>query len=319
MSNQNLSKKKISIVIPVYNEGEHIRTSIGTVKSILEKHGIVYEFVLVDDGSKDCSWQELRKMAEEDSAVTAIRLSRNFGKEPALCAGLDAADGDAVVVMDADLQHPPELIPEMVRVWLEEGYDVVEGVKSSRGKEGFFYKCCAGFFYKALDKATGIPFKDASDFKLLDRKVVEAWKQMPEKMTFFRGMSAWVGFERKTLYFDVQERVNGTTKWSLKNLVSLAVTAITSYTSVPLHAITVLGTIMFVLSIVLGIQTLVMKVLGYALGGFTTVILLLLLIGSMIMISLGIIGIYLMKIYHEIKGRPRYLVSVCIKEGEKQE
>lgn len=316
---KSLQEKKISLVIPVYNEGEHIHNSIEQVKTILKNAGIPYEFVLVDDGSKDCSWSELKKMAEEDAAVTAVRLSRNFGKEPALCAGLDAATGDAVIVMDADLQHPPELIPEMVRVWHEEGYDVVEGVKSSRGKESVFYKMCAGLFYNVLDKATGIPFKDASDFKLLDRKVVEAWKQMPEKMTFFRGMSAWVGFERKTLYFEVQERVNGSSKWSLKHLATLAVTAITSYTSVPLHAVTVLGMIMFGLSVVLGIHTLVMKLLGYALGGFTTVILLQLLIGSMIMISLGIIGIYLMKIYHEIKGRPRYLVSSCIKEGEEQE
>lgn len=316
---KSLQEKKISLVIPVYNESEHIRNSIEYVKNILKNAGIPYEFVLVDDGSKDNSWSELKKMAEEDAGVTAVRLSRNFGKEPALCAGLDAATGDAVIVMDADLQHPPELIPEMVRIWQEEGYDVVEGVKSSRGKEGIFYKMCAGLFYNVLDKVTGISFKDASDFKLLDRKVVDAWKQLPEKMPFFRGMSAWVGFERKTIYFEVQERVNGTSKWSLKRLATLAVTAITSYTSAPLHAITIFGMIMFVLSVVLGIHTIVMKLLGYALGGFTTVILLQLLIGSMIMISLGIIGIYLMKIYHEIKGRPRYLVSVCIKEGEEQE
>ena len=316
---KSLQEKKISLVIPVYNESEHIRGSIEHVKTILKNAGILYEFVLIDDGSKDGSWSELKKMAEEDKGITAVRLSRNFGKELALCAGLDAATGDAVIVMDADLQHPPELIPEMVRIWQEEDYDVVEGVKSSRGKESIFYKMCAGLFYNVLDKVTGISFKDASDFKLLDRKVVDAWKQLPEKIPFFRGMSAWVGFERKTIYFEVQERVEGTSKWSLKHLATLAVTAITSYTSAPLHAITVFGMIMFVLSVVLGIHTIVMKLLGYALGGFTTVILLQLLIGSMIMISLGIIGIYLMKIYHEIKARPRYLVSVCIKEGEEQE
>ena len=314
----NVRKKKISIVIPVYNESTHIQTSMQRVKMILTEHQIPFELVLVDDGSKDDSWRLLKQMAEDDENVTAVRLSRNFGKESALCAGLDVACGEAVLVMDADLQHPPELIPEMVQYW-EQGYDVVEGVKNSRGKENPVYRCCASLFYGIIEKTTGVPFKDASDFKLLDRKVVEAWKLLPEKITFFRGMSAWVGFERKTIFFDVKERVGGKSKWSLRRLLSLAVTAITSYTSAPLHAITILGGVMFFISILLGIHTLGMKLSGQALGGFTTVILLLLLIGSMIMISLGIIGIYMMKIYHEIKGRPRYLISQCIKERMEQE
>jgi len=287
------------------------------VGKICDDAAISYELVLVDDGSKDESWQEISSMAKEDERITAVRLSRNFGKEPALCAGLDAASGDAVIVMDADLQHPPEFIPEMVRLW-KEGAEVVEGVKSSRGKEKRSYRFCAKLFYGMINKATGIDFDNASDFKLLDRKVVEAMKQMPERMTFFRGMSAWVGFERKTFEFEVAERVDGVSKWSLKRLITLAVTAVTSYTSAPLHCITVLGVVMFLGAIVLGIQTLYMKIAGHALGGFTTVILLLLLIGSMMMISLGIIGLYLMKIYHEIKGRPRYLTSRVIRGKEEE-
>lgn len=308
----------VSIVVPVYNEGAHIRTSMEQVKKICKEASVNYELVLVDDGSKDNSWEVLRSMAKEDPQVTAVRLSRNFGKEPALCAGLDAAIGDAVIVMDADLQHPPEHIPEMVRLWKEEGAEVVEGVKASRGKENRLYALCAKLFYGAINKATGIEFDNASDFKLLDRKVVEAMKQMPERMTFFRGMSAWVGFERRSFYFEVAQRVDGASKWSLKRLITLAVTAVTSYTSAPLHCISILGCIMFLCSIVLGIQTLYMKISGHALGGFTTVILLLLFIGSMIMISLGIIGLYLTKIYHEMKGRPRYLKSRVIRDGEEE-
>ena len=310
-------QKRISVVVPVYNEGAHIRKSMEYVGKICEEAGILYELVLIDDGSKDNSWEEISRMAKEDERVTAVRLSRNFGKEPALCAGLDAARGDAVIVMDADLQHPPEKIPEMVRLW-QEGAEVVEGVKSSRGKEKKTYRFCAKVFYGMINKATGIDFDNASDFKLLDRKVIDAMKQMPERMTFFRGMSAWVGFERKSFEFEVAERVDGTSKWSLKRLITLAVTAVTSYTSAPLHCITFLGIIMFFGAIVLGIQTLYMKFAGYAQDGFTTVILLLLFIGSMIMISLGIIGIYLMKIYHEMKGRPRYLTSRVIRQKEEE-
>lgn len=304
----------ISVIMPVYNEGEHIVSSIGVVEEILQKHNIAYEFVLVDDGSKDDSWEKLSKLAKENNKITSVRLSRNFGKEAALCAGLDHASGDAVIVMDADLQDPPELIPELVEHW-KSGYDVVEGVKSSRGKEGFAYKFCAKSFYKILFKMTGIDLDNASDYKLLDRKVVEAMQQMPEKVTFFRGMSAWVGFERKQVPFEVQPRVMGQTKWSVKRLAGLAFSAITSYTSAPLQLVTILGVVMFLVSLVLGAQTLIRYLMGNALEGFTTVILLQLFIGSMLMISLGIIGMYLMKIYHEIKGRPRYLVSKKIKDG----
>lgn len=304
----------ISVIMPVYNEGEHIVSSVGVVEAILQKNNIAYEFVLVDDGSRDDSWEKLSGLAKVNNKIISVRLSRNFGKEAALCAGLDHATGDAVLVMDADLQDPPELIPEMVEHW-RNGYDVVEGVKSSRGKEGFVYKFCAKSFYKILYKMTGIDLDNASDYKLLDRKVVEAMQQMPEKVTFFRGMSAWVGFERKSVPFEVQPRVMGQTKWSIKRLAGLAFSAITSYTSAPLQLVTILGVVMFLVSLVLGAQTLIRYLMGNAMEGFTTVILLLLFIGSMLMISLGIIGMYLMKIYHEIKGRPRYLVSKKVKDG----
>lgn len=307
----------LSVVIPIYQEGSHIKSSIGVIEKVLLLNHIRYEFILVDDGSKDNTWSELKNLINENTHITAIRLSRNFGKESAICAGLEFAKGDMIVVMDSDLQHPPELIPKMITAWREEGYDVVEGIKNSRGKENIFYRSCARIFYYIIYKTADINLLRASDFKLMDRKVVEAWKEMPERAIFFRGMSAWVGYERKQIGFEVADRVNGITKWSVLRLAKLAVNAITSYTSVPLHCITFLGIIMFFGAIILGIQTLYMKFSGRALDGFTTVILLQLVIGSSLMISLGMIGIYLTKIYKEVKGRPRYLISKCIKGGEK--
>ncbi len=313
---RRFKQANLSVVIPVYQEGAHILNSIHAIDDILNQNNIKHEFVLVDDGSRDNTWQQLEILASQQQNINAIRFSRNFGKEAALCAGLEYATGDMVVVMDSDLQHPPELIPEMVRIWKEEGYDVVEGIKNTRGKEKFLYKICAKAFYTFIYKTSSIDLNNASDYKLLDKKVIEAWKQMPEKTTFFRGMSAWVGFSRKQIGFDVQERVNGKSKWSILRLIRLAANAITSYTTMPLHFITMLGLLLFIVSFGLGIQTLYMKLSGKALDGFTTVILLQLLIGSSIMVSLGIIGIYLTKIYHEVKARPRYLISKCIKKGE---
>jgi dolichol-phosphate mannosyltransferase len=307
---------KLSLVIPVYQEGSHIKSSIAVIENVLISNNIRYGFVLVDDGSGDNTWSQLKEMAENNKNITALRLSRNFGKESAICAGLDYADGDMVIVMDADLQHPPQLIPEMVKAWRDEGYDVVEGVKNTRGKENPLYSLCARGFYYLIYKTADINLGQASDYKLLDRKVVNAWRELPERATFFRGMSAWLGYDRKQILFDVAERVNGKTKWSLLRLVRLAVNAITSYTSVPLHCITVLGLLMFGGAVILGIQTLYMKFSGKATSGFTTVILLLLIIGSSIMISLGMIGIYLAKIYKEVKHRPRYLVSKCVNANE---
>lgn len=299
----------ISIIMPVYNEGEQIYQNVVEVMQILNENKIEHHFMLVDDGSCDNTLSELNRLYNDYKNVSVIQLTRNFGKEAALCAALESASGDACLVLDADLQHPAELIPKMVRLWSEEGYDVVEGVKSDRGNESLFGKISALTFYKIFNKTSGINLRSASDFKLLDRKVVEAWKSLNESITFFRGMSAWLGFNRIQIPFEVKERKNGNSKWSTKSLTKLAVQSITSYTSAPLYMITLLGIIMFFIDFILFIQTLFMKFSGKALTGFTTVIILLLGTGSCIMISLGIIGIYISKIYDEIKNRPRYLIA----------
>ncbi len=298
----------ITVIMPVYNEGEFIYQNVLTVDKILAEANIEHQFLLVDDGSKDNSWDELSRLANDYEQVSAIRLSRNFGKELALCAALENADGDAVVVMDSDLQHPPQYIPEMVRLWQEEGYDVVEGVKADRGKESLGGKIAAMTFYKLFKKSTKIDIGVASDFKLMNRASLEAWKQMPERNTFFRGLSAWVGFKRYAMPFEVAERAGGETKWTFKSLLRLAVNSITSYTAAPLFLVFWIGMIMLLASVVLGIQTLINFFLGAA-GGFSTVILLQLFIGSCTMISLSIIGLYISKIYEEVKARPRYLIK----------
>ncbi len=299
----------ITILMPVYNEGDFIYNNVMTVDALLDEHAIEHQFLLVDDGSRDKTWAELCRLSNDHANVSIIRLSRNFGKEAALCAGLENALGDAVVVMDADLQHPPSYIPEMVRLWQEEGFDVVEGVKASRGKESLAAKVTALLYYRTFCKTTGIDIGVASDFKLMDRSAVDAWKQLPEKNTFFRGLSAWVGYNRYSLPFEVAERAGGETKWTLRSLTRLAVNSIMAYTAAPLLLVFWLGVIMGIGALVMTVQTLYMYFANRAVPGFSTVILLQLFIGSAIMISLSIIGLYIAKIYDEVKGRPRYLIQ----------
>jgi glycosyltransferase involved in cell wall biosynthesis len=300
---------KLSIVIPLLNEEAHIAQTLATIRRELVAFEGDYELVLVDDGSSDGTWEFLQASVEEHGDVRAIRLSRRFGKELALCAGLERARGDAVIVMDGDLQHPPSLIPEMVRSWEVEGFDVVEGVKRHRGEETASYRAQTGFYYKLLRTLSGIDLKNASDFKLMDRKVVDAWNSMPERNVFFRGMSAWLGFKRKRISFDVQQRAGGTTAWSTLGLVRLAVNAITSFSSLPVHIITVMGVVFMVFALILGVNSVRQWFGDDAVTGFTTVNLLLLIIGSMLMIGLGIIGEYISKIYDEVKNRPRYVIA----------
>ena len=299
----------ISVAIPVYNEEEQIFSNINEIHKILNQNNINHEFILVDDGSGDETWEEIQRLSLFLPKVKALRLSRNFGKEAALCAALDTVKGDACIIMDADLQHPPGIIPEMVRLWHEKNYDVVEGVKTSRGKENTPNRLGALLFYSILKKVSGFDLNGASDFKLMDRRVIDSWGQLKESNTFFRGMSAWLGYKRISVPFGVANREVGKSKWSLVQLMKLAINAITSFSSLPLQLVTLMGIVFLIGSFVLGIQSLYMKFGGNAVSGFTTVILLLLIIGSTLMISLGIIGTYIAKIFDEVKKRPRYIIS----------
>jgi len=310
-----MDKSFISVIIPVYNEENQIIENINEVRKVLSESGDNFEMLLVDDGSTDDTWLKIKMLSKNISEVRALRFSRNFGKEAALCAGLEAAKGEACVIMDADLQHPPELIPQMISLWKKDGYEVVEGIKAFRGNEKLINKIGAHMFYFLVSKLSGFDINKASDFKLLDKKVVEAWRTMKERDTFFRGMSAWVGFRRVSIPFKIKDRTKGVSKWSIIKLFKLAINAITSFSSFPLQIVTFLGLIFLTFSIVLGVQTLGMKLRGIALDGFTTVILLLLIIGSTLMISLGIIGTYIARIYEEVKRRPRYIVTEELGSG----
>lgn len=306
----------LSVVMPIYNE-TGIATGVGRTIQILVESRIPYEMILVDDGSTNDSWNVMTDLTKKYDTVTAIALSRNFGKESALCAGLDMVRGGCCICIDSDMQHPPEIIPEMYRLWKEEDYEVVEGVKRTRSKENPMYRFCAKSFYSLLKRMSGIDLQNASDFRLLDQTALAAWRSMPEKETFFRGMSSWIGFRRTRVYFDVPERENGTSKWSTRNLVKLAINAITSYSSVPLYFATGFGLLFLIFFLIMFIQTIYMKVNGYAQSGFTTVIILQLVIGTVTMTNIGIIGIYIKKIYEETKNRPRYIVRRVVRgDGE---
>lgn len=298
----------LSIITPAYNEEQMICKTAKIISNILQKENIDYEIVFVNDGSKDHTWRKICEAGEENSKVRGICFSRNFGKESAMFAGLAEAKGECVVVIDCDLQHPPQKIVEMYRLW-EQGYEIVEGVKASRGKESGMHAFAAKCFYSLISNATNIDMSHASDFKLLDRKAVNVLLNMPEKNAFFRALSSWVGFKSTQIEYDVQEREAGESKWSTKSLIKYAITNITSFTSVPMQIVTVLGAIMFVVTAVLAVIALIQKVVGQSLDGFTTVIILQCFTGSVVMLSLGIIGYYIAKIYDEIKGRPRYIIS----------
>ncbi len=297
----------LSVIIPSYNEEANIERTAETIGKILSEAQIEYELLFVSDGSKDKTYELVCNLSQQDARVKGLQFSRNFGKEASIFAGLSCAKGDCCAVIDCDLQHPPETLVEMYRLW-EEGYDVIEGIKSSRGKEGIFHKMFVGIFYGIMSKLMKLDMNATSDFKLMDRRVVEALLSLTEKNTFFRALTFWAGFKSTTVTFDVQERVAGSSKWSFTSLVKYAISNTTSFTTAPLQFVTFMGITMIIFSMILGVQTLVKYFMGTAVEGFTTVILLLLVIGGCIMISLGIIGHYLARIYEEVKGRPKYII-----------
>ena len=298
----------LSVILPAYNEEENIEAAASEVSAVLADAGIAFEILFVDDGSNDGTWGKIVQLSEQDDRIFGIHLSRRFGKESALFAGLEKAGGDCAVVLDCDLQHPPETIVSMYRLW-EEGYEVIEGKKEERGTEGASRRFAARSFYRIISRATGFDMTDASDFKLLDRKVVDALNQLPEKKVFFRALSYWVGFKRTEVFYQVRDRAEGKSKWTTWELIKYAISNAGSFSSLPLHIITVFGVIMLVISVVFGVIALIQKIAGVAATGFTTVILLILFSSSLIMISLGIIGYYISRIFEELKGRPRYLIS----------
>lgn len=315
MSRQN-EDNKLSIIIPCYNEEQGIGKTIDEVYYLMKKTGINFELILVDDGSKDKTFEIISdKSNEYRNYVVGVSFTRNFGKEAAILAGIEYAKGNCSVVMDSDLQHPPEVIHKMYKLW-ESGYDIVEGIKENRQKEGFIHKVFAKLFYNVFSVGIGINMKNASDFKLIDRKVMTLLLSLSEKNTFFRGLTFWTGFKMTTVDYKVGERLLGETKWSFKSLIKYAISNVISFSSAPLKIINWLSVLMIFMSFIFGVRALQLYFSSQAAGGITTVVFLVLLSGGLILLSLSIIGEYIAQIYEEIKSRPRYIINYAIGTDE---
>lgn len=299
----------LSVIIPAYNEEEMIKKTSETISGILDGENIDFELLFINDGSSDNTWKAITEEAVRNKRVKGVCFSRNFGKESAVFAGIAEATGDCCVVLDCDLQHPPEKIVEMYRLW-EQGYEIVEGVKTSRGKESAMHSFAAKSFYNIMSDAVGFDMSRASDYKLLDRKAMNVLLNMNEKNAFFRALSSWIGFKSTEVTYDVREREAGESKWSTRSLIKYAINNITSFTSAPLHLITISGWIVAILGLGFSVEALYRHFfIGNDQPGFTTVIILICFTAAMIMIGQGIIGIYISKIYDEVKGRPRYIID----------
>lgn len=301
--------QEISIIIPVFNESASLAKRLKTIQEKIEDvEGVRFCFIVVNDGSTDDTLECLQDFAEAESRTEVISFTRNFGKESAILAGLKHVRGDAAIVIDSDLQHPPEMIPAMVNLW-RQGVDVVEACKKSRGRESLGRKMLSKGFYKVFGLMAGRDIKDHSDFKLLDKKVVQAYCSLPERRRFFRGLVSWMGYSSAIMYFDVPERTRGSSGWSRLNLFRLSVDALTGFTSAPLYLINILGGACLLLGLIIGGMAVYDKFTGQAVSGFTTVILLILILGGVIMFGLGLMGIYLAQIFKEVKQRPHYILD----------
>ena len=303
--------KKISILIPAYNEEEvldSLYTRLGTLAN--NQKNYEFEFLFVNDGSRDKTLDIVKDFAKLDERVSYVDLSRNFGKEIAMIAGLDHVTGDATVIIDADLQDPPELIPEMIKHW-EDGYDDVFARRNTREGESWFKKLTSKAFYIILEKVSHVPIqKDTGDFRLLDRRAVEALQQMRESQRYTKGMFSWIGFQKKEIMYDRDPRAAGVTKWNYPRLINFAIDGITSFTTAPLRISTYVGftisLIAFVYLIILIINTLLF---GNAVDGYPSTIALILFLGGVQLLSLGVIGEYVGRIFNETKNRPLYLIQ----------
>ena len=296
----------LSVVAPVFNEEATIREFYGRVCSALE--GLTFELVLVDDGSRDGSAAALEEIAVADPRVRVVYLSRNFGHQTALTAGLDHASGDAIVMLDADLQDPPELIVTMLDHW-RAGCDVVYAVRQQREGESWFKLATARWFYRVFDSLTSVELQhNSGDFRLLDRRALDALLSMRERNRFLRGMTVWVGFTQAAVPYDRDARYAGETKFSFAKMLRFSLDAISSFSHRPLQLATLLGFVISGLAFIAIPVVVVLKILGSYLPGFGSLELSILLLGGIQLISIGIIGEYVGRIYDEVKGRPLYLV-----------
>ena len=309
--------KKISIIVPTYNEEETLNLLYERLNPIIDKNNYEFEVLFVNDGSKDNTLDIIRKLREKDSRISYIDFSRNFGKEIAMMAGMDYAKGDAIIFMDADLQDPPELIPELVKYW-EQGYDDVYARRKSRQGETFFKKITSKAYYKILQKLTKVEIQqDTGDFRLLDKRCVNALKKMRESQRNSKSMFSWIGYKKKEVLFDREPRVAGKTKWNYMKLVDLAIDGITSFTTSPLRLATYVAIPTFLALFIYFIYVIAKSIIiSEPIQAFQAIILLILFFSGIQILLFGIMGEYLGRIFNESKNRPLYLVNEY--NGEKE-
>lgn len=309
--------KKLSIVVPVFNEIEVIDTFYSRVTKMVETFdSLSYELIFVDDGSKDGSYQKLLNLADTDDNIKIIKFSRNFGHQVAITAGIDNANGDAVVVIDADLQDPPEVIPMFIKKW-EEGYDVVYGTRESRKGEGRMKLLTAALFYRLLKAIIKIDIPvDVGDFRLMSKRAVKYFRELRERDRFVRGLVSWIGFKQTGVTYKREERYAGETKYPYTKMIKFALDGITSFSSLPLKLATGLGYFTSFLAFLYLGSVLIQKVLGYTVHGWATIMVGMLFIGGVQLICLGIVGEYIGRIFNEIKQRPLYIIEE-MREGKK--
>ena len=303
--------KKITILIPAYNEEAVLPKLFDRLNLLaLDQNKYRFEFLFVNDGSRDNTLEIIKSEAEKNSRVSYLNLSRNFGKEIAMIAGIDAVDADAMVIIDADLQDPPELIPQMIE-WWEQGYDDVYAKRSSRAGESWFKKKTSAWFYRLLQKSTSIPIqRDTGDFRLLDRRCVDALKQFRESERYTKGMFSWIGYRKKEILYERDPRAAGETKWNYRKLINLAVDGITSFTTAPLRISTYLGFTVSLGAFFYILYLLIRPLFGVSTGGgYSSLMAVILFLGGVQLLSLGVIGEYIGRIFNETKRRPLYFVE----------
>jgi polyisoprenyl-phosphate glycosyltransferase len=301
-------KEIISIVIPLFNEESNLSQLYLELQAVLNTLPYESELIFVDDGSKDKSFEVIKKLHENDPRVNCISFSRNFGHQIALVAGLEHSSGDIVISMDADLQHPPEFITELIKSY-ESGYDIVNTRRVSFKSESLFKKFSAWLFYKILNSLTDIRIEPHSaDFRLMSRKVVDAFLKLSERDRFMRGLVSWVGFKQTVIDYVPSPRFAGTTKYTFKKMFGLGLNGVTSFSSKPLRVSFYIGLFVFIIGIFYAIYAIIQKFLGQAIVGWTSLLVTLLVIGGLQLLSLGIIGEYIARIFNEVKARPLYFI-----------
>jgi len=300
---------ELSVVVPVYNEEQNLDYLFERLTSVLNRLNMTYEIVCVNDGSRDNTIERLIEHHQQNPAIKVVNLSRNYGKEIALSAGLDYTCGDAVVPIDADLQDPPELIAEMVAKW-REGYDVVLATRRSRQGESWAKRFTANAFYRIIDRISHVPIpRDTGDFRLIDRRVVDAIKQLPERNRFMKGLFAWVGFKQTSILYDRPSRYKGETTWNYWRLWNFALDGITSFSFIPLKVWSYIGLLVAIPAFFYASFLVIRTVLfGVDLPGYASIMVAVLFLGGVQLVSLGVLGEYLGRVYEEVKGRPLYLV-----------